>query len=51
MSDEENPTLIFPESYTAECGGDHPMEDAEAFVSRLKAMAGDPSEWLRLVKL
>ena len=24
-------TLIVPESYTAECGGDHPMEDAEAF--------------------
>ena len=31
VSDEEAPTLIVPESYTAECGGDHPMEDAEAF--------------------
>ena len=31
VSDEEAPTLIVPESYTAECGGDHPMEDAQAF--------------------
>ncbi len=31
VSDEEAPTLIVPESYTAECGAEHPMEDAEAF--------------------
>ena len=33
VSDEEAPTLIVPDSYTAECGGVHPMEDAEAFDS------------------
>ena len=31
VSDEEAPTLIVPESYTTECGAEHPMEDAEAF--------------------
>ena len=31
VSDEEKPDLIVPESYTADCGAKHPMEDAEAF--------------------
>ena len=31
VSDEEAPTLIVPESYTGECGGDHPVVEAQAF--------------------